>query len=582
MAFLHSGEVVDRYVVQALLGQGGMAAVYQVQHSTLGTQHALKVLTLPSRKVRERMVLEGRVQSALDHPNVLSVHDVVEVRGSIGLLMDLVEGPSLAEWLEDYQPPLDEALAVFRGMALGVGHAHGAGLIHRDLKPGNVLLAFDRRGLVPKVTDFGLVKALGVDASHRTRTGAAMGTPGYMAPEQIEDASSVDRRADTWALGCVLYRMVCGEEAFQGNNLAKLFRTVLEGTFVDPHAHVPDLPDRVVQLIQALLSVDPVARPADIGAMVGFLDGDVDELVAPGVELGALEPVDEAHSDAPCLLAKTSPGYIAARDYARTRADTRTPLPTLVRGTATFDEASLTSATAHPTVLAPEPVAGTVVPPSEAPGSSEGADIAPAAIPAPAAPSRRGPVLWLAFGVVGVLLVAGVALGGSVVVAGLAGRGEAVAPQPVPTVAPAPRAEPPPLAEPVPATDPLPIEPDPAPVPVEAPAPARPAPAPAPVAPKPEPAAEPVAPPEPAPEPAPAPARPAVAELSVEGADSVWFEHTRTGDIVRGTTLSAGRWKVHAVFGGQKAAAGEIKVEAGRSYVLDCKPAFRQCSLLPR
>ncbi len=96
------------------------------------------------------------------------------------------------------------------------------------------------------------------------------------------------------------------------------------------------------------------------------------------------------------------------------------------------------------------------------------------------------------------------------------------------------------------------------------------------------PAPEPVAAPELAFEPAPAPTTPAVAELSVRGVDSVWFERARAGDIVRSTRLSAGRWTVYAVFGGQSAAAGEIKVEAGRSYVLDCKPAFRQCALLPR
>ncbi len=127
----------------------------------------------------------------------------------------------------------------------------------------------------------------------------------------------MDRRADTWALGCVLYRMVCG--------------------------------------------------------------------------------VEEAHSDAPCLLAKRAPGYAEAKDHARTRADTRAALPTLVRGTATFEEASLTSASSHPTVLAPEPVSGAVVPPSVAPASSEGDD-APAAAPAPAAPGRRGVVGWLAAG----------------------------------------------------------------------------------------------------------------------------------------------------------------------------------------
>ena len=147
----------------------------------MGTPHALKVLTVPSRQVRRRLVEEGRLQATLRHPNIVSVTDVIDVEGAPGLLMELIEGPTLKQWFHRYDPSLAEALAVFRGVCAGVGHAHAHDLVHRDLTPGNILLQIEDDRMVPKVSDFGLAKVLDSPAAaheYRTKSGATMGTPG--------------------------------------------------------------------------------------------------------------------------------------------------------------------------------------------------------------------------------------------------------------------------------------------------------------------------------------------------------------------------------------------------------------------
>jgi len=140
------GTAIDRYDVVRLLGHGGMAEVYPVRHRTLGTSHALKLLTLSGRSIRDRLIEEGRVQARLRHPNLVAVTDVLDVDGAPGLLMEFVDGPSPDAWLSTQRPDPSEAERLFRGILDGVGRAHRHGVVHRDLKPSNVLLATDEDG----------------------------------------------------------------------------------------------------------------------------------------------------------------------------------------------------------------------------------------------------------------------------------------------------------------------------------------------------------------------------------------------------------------------------------------------------
>ncbi len=261
---LNVGDHIDRYVVEALIGEGGMARVYRVRHETLEALYALKVLTIHAPGVKERLVAEGKVQSQLNHPNVLRVLDVVDVNGSPGLVMDYVDGPDLDAWLAATKPTLKQALDVFEGVAAGVRAAHSAGLVHRDLKPGNVLIATAPDGTpVPKVSDFGLVKAVAGEDLRRgaTRAGMPMGTPSYMPPEQIRDASTVDARADVFALGCILYELVVGERAFDGEDPIDIFDKVRAG---DHRPLPPTLPPQVAHTIRRCLATDREQRLASV------------------------------------------------------------------------------------------------------------------------------------------------------------------------------------------------------------------------------------------------------------------------------------------------------------------------------
>ncbi len=259
------GTSLDRYVVEARIGSGGMAVVYRVRHAQLGSLHALKVLALPMPSVRDRLLQEGRLQASLRHPNVVAVTDIIDVDGSPGLIMEYVAGPNLEVLLQGCRPSEAQAEALGAGIISGVAYAHQLGLIHRDLKPANVLLALGAHGPEPKVADFGLAKLLTPEpgAMRQTRQGVSLGTPSYMAPEQIRDARSVDKRADVFSLGAILYDLACGAQAFPGDDLLTVFTAISEGRFKPPWACAPSLPVSMVRAIEGALKVNPDERVPD-------------------------------------------------------------------------------------------------------------------------------------------------------------------------------------------------------------------------------------------------------------------------------------------------------------------------------
>ena len=271
---LEPGQVVDRYTVDRVLGRGGMAVVYRVRHNQLASWHALKVLTIGGRSIQERLLQEGRVQAALRHPNIVAVTDVLELDGSPGLVMEYIEGPALDDWLNANQPDLQQAEAIFRAIVDAVGHAHSQGVVHRDLKPANVMLAPATNGFIPKVADFGLAKLVeGDGALGRTRSGVTMGTPAYMAPEQIRDAKNVDARADMFSLGCILFELTCGRPPFTGPDVLSIFNAVASASFPPPLSLVPDLPARLHDAILGLLVVDRDRRIPDGPTLLQILNG---------------------------------------------------------------------------------------------------------------------------------------------------------------------------------------------------------------------------------------------------------------------------------------------------------------------
>ncbi|MCB9610455.1 MAG: pentapeptide repeat-containing protein [Alphaproteobacteria bacterium] len=260
-----------RYRIDRRLGEGGMGVVYLVRHPELEAPRALKVLRSGSEQ--DRLRIEGQLQANLQHDNIVRVYDAELHQGQWGLLLEYVDGPPLDVWLQQRRPSLSEAIHVFLAIVRGVQAAHAAGLVHRDLKPANVLmqrLPGDR--WQPKITDFGLARLQATGGRRAMMSAGAMGTPAYAAPEQWRDAGSVDHRADIFALGCILYELVCGRRPFPGETAAVVRAAVAEGRCVPIRVYRSDVPLYVEAAIQGCLHVRPADRFESCADVLGLLE----------------------------------------------------------------------------------------------------------------------------------------------------------------------------------------------------------------------------------------------------------------------------------------------------------------------
>jgi tetratricopeptide (TPR) repeat protein len=239
----------DRYEVRALLGRGGMGAVYAALDEKLGEEVALKVV---GDDLAGQLRDEVRLAQKVAHPNVCRTYDLAEVDGQYFIKMELLAGETLAQRLKrDRKQPIDEAVRVARAVGAGLVAAHDSGIIHRDLKPSNVMLVGERVVLM----DFGIAKT----AMSAMKTLA--GTFGYMAPEQFAN-TRIDRRADLYALGCLLYEMLAGELVFGSANPVELAARHVMMAAPDVRAKRPDTPRWLARAVAALLAKDPAARDA--------------------------------------------------------------------------------------------------------------------------------------------------------------------------------------------------------------------------------------------------------------------------------------------------------------------------------
>jgi len=227
--------------------------------------------------IRARLIEEGKAQAKLTHPHIVPVRDVIEFEGVPALLMDFVPGPSLSHHLHDAVMDAVEVKRLFLGIVEGVAFAHSRGLVHRDLKPGNVLLDQSADPSVPKVTDFGLVRLLHPPegAPRRTGVGISMGTLGYMAPEQMRDAHSVDERTDIFALGATLYAMLTGKSPFQGPDAVTVMNATIDGHYTPLDIAMGRAPDSVfVEIIDRCLQVQPEDRYQSAREILEVLGGE--------------------------------------------------------------------------------------------------------------------------------------------------------------------------------------------------------------------------------------------------------------------------------------------------------------------
>ena len=240
----------------------------------LGRDVALKILPVNVSDDAERLARferEARMLAALNHPNIAAIYGIEDAEDVRALVLELIEGPTLAELLRRGALPVDEAIAVARQMADALEAAHGKNIIHRDLKPANIKLTLD--GTV-KVLDFGLAKALDTSASSDmtesptvtavgTRAGVILGTAAYMSPEQARGLS-VDKRTDIWAFGCVLYEMLTGRAAFASATISDTIAAILERE-PDWRALPAHVPPPIRRLLQRCLEKDLRRRLHDVG-----------------------------------------------------------------------------------------------------------------------------------------------------------------------------------------------------------------------------------------------------------------------------------------------------------------------------
>lgn len=263
-----AGGLLDgRYRLDQVLGRGGMAVVWRADDQRLGRSVAVKVIDraeLDDPSALARFDREARIVASLTHPNIVTVHDVGVEDGVPYLVMELVTGRSLADRLTKGAMPVDEAVRIAGQVCAALDAAHAAGIVHRDVKPANILMA--PIGAV-KVCDFGI--AHGPDGAW-SRAGTATGTSEYMAPEQVA-GSAGDHRADLYALGCVMYAMLTGQPPFYGGTPQQVGWQHLHDTATPLASRRADLVPELSELVDQLLSKDPAARPASAADVLARL-----------------------------------------------------------------------------------------------------------------------------------------------------------------------------------------------------------------------------------------------------------------------------------------------------------------------
>src|SRR5438552_1027973 len=271
---LQIGKQVGSYEITSLIGKGGMGEVYRARDTRLQRDVALKFLpeafaSDPDRL--SRFQREAQLLASLNHPHIAAIYGLEEEKPN-ALVMELVNGPTLAERIAQGPIPIEEALPIARQIAEALEYAHESGIIHRDLKPANIKLTPD--GNV-KVLDFGLAKAMNEDAKSNamsnsptlslaaTQAGIILGTAAYMSPEQAK-GKAVDRRADIWAFGVVVYEMLTGRTMFSGETVSETMAQVM---MKEPDWDVlpPNAPPRLRDLLRRCLVKEPRNRVRDIG-----------------------------------------------------------------------------------------------------------------------------------------------------------------------------------------------------------------------------------------------------------------------------------------------------------------------------
>jgi len=255
------------------IGEGGMGAVYLAKHKTLDMLVAVKVLPryldIKDPEYARRFFREARLAAQLRHPNIVRVIDSGSEGNHHYLVMEYVDGPTCRQKVEaGGRFKWQEAVHIVKQAAEGLSHAAQKGIIHRDVTPDNIMIDSDGTA---RITDLGLAKEASADSTGVTRTGASLGTPYYMSPEQINSARDVDFRSDIYSLGATMYHLVCGHVPYTGSTFEVMTKHVRE-PLPDPKKHVPDLPDAFTDVVSKMMAKSPQNRYQSYEQLVEDLD----------------------------------------------------------------------------------------------------------------------------------------------------------------------------------------------------------------------------------------------------------------------------------------------------------------------
>ncbi len=393
MTSLAPGTQLGRFQITGVLGEGAMGIVYLAHDPQIERPVALKTLRGDAvagehgREIESRFLKEAKLAGRLSHPNIVTIYEAGEDRGIAYIAMEHVDGEPLTRWLRPgAEQPLSDRIAVVRQVALALEHAHDRGVLHRDIKPGNILITKDRR---VKVADFGIGKLLTASTGDLTRTGHMIGSPAYMSPEQIR-GDKPDGRADLFSLGVVLYELLTRVRPFPGDSITTLVYQILHTEPRDPLMVRSDLPPATTAVFQKLLAKAPENRPANAREFLDELAKIEAGLSAPE-RTTAVPPLPSAAPPPPTLpslpsaaassMASTSSARQAGPAYLFGAAALILAAAVLIwiwKSTARREERAARAATAP---------AVTIAAASPSPASAE----MPTAVPSPASLPTAGP-----------------------------------------------------------------------------------------------------------------------------------------------------------------------------------------------
>jgi serine/threonine protein kinase len=255
---------IGGYTILRLIGQGGMGRVYLARDENLGRDVAIKVLhstRARDRAARLRFLREGRAAAAVEHPHVMTIHQVGQDGEVPFIVMQRLEGCTLTQYRERVgRVSVVETLRIGRETADGLAAAHRRALVHRDIKPDNIFLAGPAREV--KIIDFGLARDAAEDGTKLTVDGAVVGTPAYMSPERIGE-QEIDTRSDIFGLGVILYEMLANRLPFEGKSLVSVLAAISRGAPRKLHDVAPDVPEAVCNLVMRMIAHDKADRPSD-------------------------------------------------------------------------------------------------------------------------------------------------------------------------------------------------------------------------------------------------------------------------------------------------------------------------------